>query len=123
MTVSIKPVVWLGNSRKNIREFPNEVQMEMGGALFAAQCGLKADNVKPFKGMGGGVFEIVEQYDKNAYRVVYAVQLGEKLYVLHAFQKKSKTGIATPKPDVDVIQQRYKQAQELAKNDWQNKDN
>ena len=91
--------------------------MEMGGALFAAQCGLKADNVKPFKGMGGGVFEIVEQYDKNAYRVVYAVQLGEKLYVLHAFQKKSKAGIATPKPDVDVIQQRYKQAQELAKND------
>ena len=62
-------------------------------------------------------FEIVDRYNKDTYRLVYAVQIGKYLYVLHAFQKKSKTGIATPKPDVDLIKQRYKEAQEHAKND------
>ena len=113
----IRTVVWLGNSRKNMREFPNKVRCDMGAALFAAQCGATAEYVKPFKGVGSGVFEIVERYSKDAYRLVYAVQIGERLYVLHAFQKKSKSGIATPKQDVDLIKQRYKEAQEHAKND------
>ncbi|MGH8557458.1 MAG: type II toxin-antitoxin system RelE/ParE family toxin, partial [Methylococcales bacterium] len=82
-----------------------------------AQCGEMAEHVKPFKGIGGGVFEIVDRYHKDAYRLVYGVQIGEKLYVLHAFHKKAKSGMATPKPDVDLIKKRYKVAQEHAKND------
>jgi len=72
-------------------------------------------DAKPFKGVGSGVFEIALRYDRNAFRTVVAVQLGKKLYVLHAFQKKSKRGIETPKQDVDLIVQRYKEAKELAK--------
>lgn len=107
----------MGDSRKRLKALPKEIQRSVGGALLLAQFGGTADHVKPFKGVGSGVFEIVESHLKNAYRVVYAVQIGEKIYVLHAFQKKSKTGIETPKPDVELIQQRYKEAQELAKDD------
>jgi phage-related protein len=100
-----------------MRGFPKKVRHDMGAALMAAQCGEMAEHVKPFKGVGSGVFEIAERYNKDAYRLVYGVQIGENLYVLHAFQKKSKSGIATPKPDVDLIKKRYKEAQEHAKND------
>ena len=116
MTLEIRQVVWLGNSRKSMQEFPPKVRSEMGAALFAAQCGLTAAHVKAFKSVGSGVFEIVERYNKDAYRLVYGVQISTKIYVLHAFQKKSKSGIETPKPDVDLIKQRYKDAQEHAKN-------
>ena len=92
--------------------FPKQVRTDMGAALMAAQCGETAEQVKPFKGVGSGVFEIVDRYNKDAYRLVYAIQLGTSLYVLHAFQKKSKSGIATPKTDVDLIKKRYKEAQE-----------
>jgi phage-related protein len=71
-------------------------------------------DAKPFKGVGSGVIEIALRHDAEAYRTVLAVQLGRKIYVLHAFQKKSKKGIATPKHDVDLIKQRYKEAKELA---------
>ena len=74
------------------------------------------EHAKPFKGVGSGIFEIVERFDKGAYRLVYAVQIGKDLYVLHVFQKKSKQGIATPKLDVDLIKQRYSLAQEHARN-------
>jgi len=74
-------------------------------------------DAKPFKGVGSGVFEIALRYDRNAFRTVVAVQLGKKLYVLHAFQKKSKRGIETPKQDVALIVQRYKAAKELAKHE------
>ena len=117
MTLDVRPVIWLGNSRKNMREFPKEVRSEIGAALMAAQCGEMAAHVKPFKGVGSGVFEIAERFNKDTYRLVYGVQIGRFLYVLHAFQKKSKSGIATPKPDVDLIKKRYKEAQELAEND------
>lgn len=73
------------------------------------------DNAKPLKGVGSGVFEIVTRFDKNTYRTVYAVQIGETLYVLHAFQKKSPRGIKTAQSDVDLIKQRYKQALEIDK--------
>ena len=112
-----RSVIWLGNSRKNLREFPQEVRSDMGAALFAAQCGEKAEKRKPFKYVGSGVFEIAERHDKNAYRLIYAVQIGIKIYVLHVFQKKSKSGIATPKTDIDLIKKRYKEALERAKND------
>jgi phage-related protein len=67
-------------------------------------------NEQPFKGVGSGVYEIVKRYDTDTYRAVYAVKIGEKIYVLHAFQKKSKHGIKTPQADVDLIKQRYKDA-------------
>jgi phage-related protein len=116
MTLNVRPIVWLGDSKKRLKEFPGKVRSDIGTALFAAQCGETAEHVKPFKGIGSGVFEIVERYNKDAYRLVYGVQIGEKVYVLHAFQKKSKHGIATPKQDIDLIKQRYREAQEHAKN-------
>jgi phage-related protein len=110
-------VVWLGDSRKNLQAFPQPVRRDMGAALFAAQRGETAEHVKRFKGVGSGVMEIAERYDTNAYRLIYAVQLGKSIYVLHVFQKKSKSGIATPKMDVDLIVKRYKEARERAKNE------
>jgi phage-related protein len=86
----------------------------IGDELQLMQFGGMPKDAKPFKGVGNGVFEIALRYSKEAYRVVLAVKLGEKIYVLHAFQKKSKEGIATPKSDVDLIKKRYADAQELA---------
>jgi len=81
------------------------------------QFGGMPKDAKPFKGVGSGVFEIAIRYDTDAYRTVVAVQLGKRIYVLHAFQKKSKRDIATPKHEVDLIQQRYMEARRLAKNE------
>jgi phage-related protein len=81
------------------------------------QFGGMPRDAKPLRGVGSGVFEIALRYDAEAYRTVLAVQLGRNIYVPHAFQKKSRTGIATPKPDVDVMKQRYRDAKELAKNE------
>src|SRR4029077_2943354 len=94
--------------------FPKGVQKIIGDEVQLIQFGGMPKDAKPFKGIGSGVFEIASRYDGDAYRTVLAVQLGRKIYVLHAFQKKSKTGIATPKQDVDLIRQRYKEAKELA---------
>jgi phage-related protein len=114
----VKPLVWVGSSLKDLREFPDEVKDEMGFALYEAQCGLKPAAAKPLKGFGGaGVLEIVSDYQTDTYRAVYTVRLEERVYVLHAFQKKSKKGIATPKSDVEVIKRRLRQAEELHK-EW-----
>lgn len=86
----------------------------LGDELQLMQYGGMPKDAKPFKGVGSGVFEIALRHAKEAYRVVLAVKIGEKIYVLHAFQKKSKHGIATPKSDVELIKQRYAEAQELA---------
>ena len=113
----IRPVVWMGNSKKNIMAFPKEVQKLIGDELQLIQFGGMPKDAKPFKGVGSGVFEIAVRYDKEAYRCVQAVQLGKKIYVLHAFQKKSKKGIQTPKQEVETIKRRYKEAKELAKDE------
>jgi phage-related protein len=110
----LRPVVWLGNSRRNIQEFPPDARRLMGGQLQLLQYGGMPKDAKPFRGIGSGVIEIALRYDAAAYRTVVALQLGRTIYVLHAFQKKSKKGIATPKQDVDLIKQRYKEAKELA---------
>lgn len=110
----VKPLVWIGSSLKDLREFPDEVKDEMGFALFEAQCGLKPVAAKPLKGFGGaGVLEVVSDYQSDTYRAVYTVRLEERVYVLHAFQKKSKKGIATPKADIELIKRRLQQAEEL----------
>lgn len=104
-----KSVVWLGDSLKQVREFPAEVRQDIGVSLFDVQQGLTPNNVKPFKGFGSGVFEIVTRFDKETYRTVYAVQIGKSVYVLHAFQKKSPKRIKTAQQDIDLIKKRYKQ--------------
>jgi phage-related protein len=113
-TPVLRPLVWLGNSRRNIQAFPTEVKKTIGFELQLIQFGGMPKDAKPFKGVGSGVFEIALRHATDAYRTVVAVQLGRKIYVLHAFQKKSKKGIATPKQEVDLIKQRYKEAKELA---------
>jgi phage-related protein len=107
---NIRPVAWLGDSRKQIRSFPPEVRKSIGVALYDAQKGDKAPTAKPFRGVGSGVFEIALRFDKDAYRAVYAVKIGRQIYALHAFQKKSKHGIKTLRQDVDIIERRYRQA-------------
>jgi phage-related protein len=116
-TPVLRPLVWMGNSRRNVQAFPEAVQKLMGDELQLIQFGGMPKDAKPFKGIGSGVFEIALKYATDAYRTVVAVQLGKKVYVLHAFQKKSKQGIATPKHDVDLIKQRYAEASEHAKKD------
>ena len=113
----LRAVVWMGNAIKNLRGFPEGARKLIGDELQLLQFGGMPKDTKPFKGVGSGVLEIAVRYDKDAYRTVVAVQLGKKLYVLHAFQKKSKRGIETPKQDVDLIKQRYKEAKELAKHE------
>ena len=113
----IRPLVWLGNSRRNIRAFPVEARKTIGDELQLIQFGGMPKDAKPFKGVGSGVFEIALRHDKEAYRTVLAVQLGRRIYVLHAFQKKSKRGIATPRPDIELIRRRYDEAKELAEHE------
>ena len=110
-----RPLVWLGDSKKNIRSFPKGAQKLLGDELQLVQFGGMPKDAKPFKGIGSGVIELALRYASDAYRVVTAVQLGARVYVLHAFQKKSKKGIGTPKRDVDLIRKRYSEAQELAR--------
>ena len=114
-TPALRPLVWVGNSKRNIQAFPKGAQKLLGDELQLIQFGGMPKDAKPFKGVGSGVLEIALRYGGDAYRTVVAVQLGEKIYVLHAFQKKSKKGIATPKQDVDLIKQRYAEAKERAK--------
>src|SRR5450631_3911535 len=87
---SQRPIVWLGDSKRNLRNFPDGSQKLLGDELLLIQFGGMPKDAKPFKGVGSGVIEIALRYDAEAYRTVLAVQLGEKIYVLHAFQKKSK---------------------------------
>jgi len=110
----LRPVTWLGNSKTNLLDFPKDAQKLIGNELQLMQYGGMPKDAKPFTGVGSGVFEIALQYAKDAYRVVLALQLGDDIFVLHAFQKKSKKGIAIPQKDTDLIKRRYRKAQELA---------
>lgn len=113
-TPDIKPLIWVGSSLKDLKAFPEVVKDEMGYALFEAQCGLKPIAAKPLRGFGGAsVLEIVSDYQADTFRAVYTVKFGGRIYVLHAFQKKSKKGTATPQAEVEIIKRRLKQAEEL----------
>jgi phage-related protein len=109
-----RSVVWMGNSKESIRDFPKGAQKLLGDELQLIQFGGMPKDAKPFKGVGSGVLEIALRYASDAYRVVLAVQVGRRIYVLHSFQKKSKRGIETPRRDVDLVKKRYAEAQELA---------
>jgi phage-related protein len=114
-TPILRPLIWLGNSRRNIQAFPEGAQKLIGDELQLIQYGGMPRDAKPFRGVGSGIIEIALRYTGDAYRAVVAVQLGRNIYVLHAFQKKSKRGIATPKHDVDLIKRRFAEAKEIAK--------
>jgi phage-related protein len=116
-TPVLRHLVWVGNSRRSVQAFPKGAQKIVGDELQLIQFGGMPKDAKPFKGIGSGVFEIAVRYDSDAYRCVLAVQLGKKVYVLHAFQKKSKKGIATAKHDVELITRRYAEAKERAKHE------
>ena len=110
----IKTVVWVGPSRKELKAFPRPVQRAVGLALYAAQLGETPPDAKPLKGLGGaGVLELVEDHRGDTYRAVYTVRFATKIYVLHAFQKKSKHGIATPQKEIELIRARLKWAERL----------
>lgn len=111
----IKPVVWVGEAREQVQAFPREVRQDIGSALFDVQKGVKPPQAKPFKGVASGVLEIVTRFETNTYRTVYAVKIGKRVYVLHAFQKKSPKGRKTATLDVKMISRRYKEAVEREK--------
>jgi phage-related protein len=113
MTEKTRPISWIKAARKDFEDFPFPVQTEANRALTVAAEGHKAENVKPLKGFDSGTMEIVLRHRGDAFRVIYAVQIGEDLWVIHAFQKKSKEGIKTPKPEIDLVRERLKRLREI----------
>ena len=113
MTRKTRPVSWVKAALRDFEAFPENAQSVCLAALTIAAEGGKADIAKPMKGMGSGVFEIALPYRKEALRVVYSVQLGEDIWVVHAFQKKSTHGIKTPKQDLDLVRERLKRLREM----------
>lgn len=109
----MKDLKWIGSSKKDLMEFPQGIRKEIGHALYVAQEGEKHKNSKPLKGFRSAkILEIVSIDGEGTYRTIYTVQFEEVIYVLHAFQKKSKTGIKTTKQDIELIEQRHKWAQQ-----------
>jgi phage-related protein len=111
--IIIRTVRWVGDSRERLQEFPAQVRKDIGHALYLVQTGQTPPSAKPLRGMESGVFEIVDDYDTDTYRAVYTVKVGRSLYILHAFMKKSKRGIRTPKREIDLIRRRLRRAREM----------
>jgi phage-related protein len=108
-----KPVVWMGDTLEKLKSFPRAVQGKIGFAVYEAQVGEKGIHAKPMKGFGAGVIEVVSDHRGDTFRAVYTVRLEGRIYVLHVFQKKSKSGIATPKTELEMVRQRLRRAVEL----------
>lgn len=104
--VEVRPLHWVGPSRDDLKAFPGEVQDRIGFALHQAQSGHKHRDAKPLAGLGPGVLEVVARFDTDTWRAVYTVRFREAVYVLHAFQKKARKGIATPKAEIDLVKRR-----------------
>ena len=112
----LKPLYWVGSSKRDLRSVPDPVEELFGYALYLAQDGKKHEQAKPLKGFGSaGVLEVVEDWDRNTYRAVYTVRFEGLVFALHVFQKKSKRGAATPKADIDLIRERLKVAEQFTK--------
>jgi phage-related protein len=103
-----RPLVWEGSAKRDFKQFPTAVQKDMGVALFVVQLGGTPPSAKPWKGLGSGVYELIEDHRGDAYRAVYTVRLADSIHVLHAFQKKSKSGIKTPKTDAALVERRLR---------------
>ena len=111
--VLTKSVIWIGSSKDDISALPGPVRASLGHRLRQVQDGETPLDMKPLRQFGAGVFELRERFDKNAYRLVYVVNLEKAVYVLHAFMKKSKSGIGLPKPDAELIGTRLRRARTL----------
>ena len=112
----LRPVIWVGTSRKDLRSFPEPVQDHVGYALYVAQCGGRHRDTKPLTGFGGaGVVEVVRDFRGDTFRAVYTLRYADAVYVLHAFQKKSKTGRTTPQRDIEMVRQRLREAEQIAR--------
>jgi len=120
MEGAVKPIRWVGASRKDLKSFPRDVRRHIGQALYAAQWGEEYPSVKALKGFGGrSVLEVVVSDDSGAFRAVYTVRFRDAIYVIHVFQKKSKKGIATPKKEIDLIEGRLA----IAEQDYRERQN
>ena len=108
-------ISWVRAARRDFEDFPKDVQRDMLDALTVAAEGGKSEKAKPFKGVDGGVFEIAMRYRSDAFRALYAVKIDVDIWVIHAFQKKSKSGIKTPQMEVDLIRDRLKRLKEALK--------
>lgn len=106
---------WIGSSLNDLKSFPDQVQQAFGFGLYQVQAGEVPGSAKPLKGNLSGVYELRENHDGDTYRAVYIAKLKDKIYVLHCFQKKSKSGISTPQKDLDLIEKRLKLAIEDSK--------
>jgi len=114
--IAFRPLHWTGSSKKDLSAMLDEVQQTFGFALYHSQIGSLHPDAKPLKGLGlAGILEIVEDWRGHAYRAVYTVRFAEAVYVLHCFQRKSKHGIETPRKEMDLICERLKEAEALAK--------
>jgi phage-related protein len=115
-TPSLKPLYWVGSSKRDLLSLPGPVVDLFGFALYLAQDGRKHEQAKPLRGFGSaGVLEVVEDWDRSTYRGIYTVRFEGMVFVLHMFQKKSKRGVATPKADIALIRERLKAAEQMAK--------
>ena len=113
---ALKPLFWLGSSKRDLQALPDDVVDVFGYALYLAQIGKKHEQAKPLKGFGSaGVLEVVEDWKGSTYRAAYTVRCAGAVFVLHVFQKRSKRGIATPTVDMDLIHQRLKAAEQIAR--------
>lgn len=112
----VRQIIWMGSSLKDVKKFPEKVKDEIGYILYLVQIGEHHQNIKPLTGMPGGIMEIISDYNKDTYRVFYTAKLGNEIYVLHTFMKKSKKGSKIPNEDLEVINQRFKRALEMSKN-------
>lgn len=108
----LKPVEWVGSTKLDLKSFPASVQDRVGFALYQAQIGLRPRDAKPLRGFGASILVVAARHDGDTYRAVYTVQFQAAVYVLHAFQKKAKRGIATPMQEIDLIRRRLKAAQQ-----------
>jgi len=110
--ISLRPLEWVGSSKSDLKGFPGDVLDHVGFALHQAQTGVKHRDAKPMKGLGAGTLEVVSRHDGETFRAVYTVRFAAAVYVLHAFHKKAKRGIATPKKEIDLVKRRLKAAAE-----------
>ncbi len=114
--MKLKRLIWVGSSKSDLLKFPNEVKHSIGFGLYLAQTGKRSLHSKVLKGFGSaGVIEIIESDESGTFRVVYTVKISNFVFVLHAFQKKSKQGIKTPKQEIDLIKKRLKDSQKIYK--------
>lgn len=112
----MKRLFWMGSSLEDLKSFPEDIQDEMGHGLYLAQMGDRHNHAKTLSGFGNAkVIELRESDRTGTYRVIYTIEIADCVFVLHAFQKKSKSGIATPKSDIDLIKRRLKEAEAIYK--------